>query len=588
MTQRLNDLSDAASLRHRAEEQMARQTLPETGERTADETSRLVHELQVHQIELEMQNNALRESRDEVESLLARYIDLYDLAPVGYLTVDRSGAIMQINLTGARLLDLDRSHLVRRRFGLFVDPNERAAFTNFLEQLFVTGAVEACEFALPRVGTADVVLRIDGTRDADSARCRLVLTDVTARHAADQLVRLQSAALNATADAVMITDRNGRIEWVNAGFSNLTGYGSAEAVGRNPRDLVRSGLQDEAFYALLWRTILGHGLWRGDLTNRRRDGTHYLTGVSITAVRDAQDEVTHFVAIARDLTVQRQMEAELMQANKIESVGRLAGGIAHDFNNLLTVINTTADLAITTLPDDNPLRADLQNIILAGGRAAALTHQLLALSRKQIMKLEPVNLSTLVKGIEGMLQRLAGERTTLTVRLADHARRVMVDPNQIEQVLLNLVANARDAMPDGGTVTIETHDIDIDQAMSAEFAPLQPGPHVTLTVHDTGSGMDAPTLAHLFEPFFTTKPIGKGTGLGLSTAQGILAQCGGCIRVQSAPDHGTTVTAYLPRSDYSEPGAQPDAAAMATPATPATLAMPGSDGGLAVAHAASA
>jgi CheY-like chemotaxis protein/anti-sigma regulatory factor (Ser/Thr protein kinase) len=250
------------------------------------------------------------------------------------------------------------------------------------------------------------------------------------------------------------------------------------------------------------------------------------------------------VAIKRDLTEAKQLEAQLLQSQKMEVVGRLAGGIAHDFNNLLTVINGTAELMASSLPEGHPLRPDLREIELAGSRAATLTRQLLAFSRKQVLTPEVLDLTTLLADLRSMLQRMIGEDITLTIVPARNGSWIRADKGQIEQVLMNLVVNSRDAMPHGGTVTITTGD------------DLDPG-HVLIEVRDTGTGMDEATLARLFEPFFTTKEQGKGTGLGLATVYGIVRQSGGTIDVQSSPGAGSTFRIRLPRVAADAPAHPP-------------------------------
>ncbi len=257
-------------------------------------------------------------------------------------------------------------------------------------------------------------------------------------------------------------------------------------------------------------------------------------------------ELYRLVGTAADITEQRQLEEQLQQAQKMEIVGRLAGGVAHDFNNLLTVINGMADLVLAGLADDDPTRRDITQIRLAGDRAAALTGRLLAVSRRQILKPEIVDLSAIAAGLQDMIQRLVGEDVTLVLELAPDLASVRADPGQIEQVVLNLVVNAVDAMPDGGVLTIETRTVQVDAVYAAEHPGTRPGPHAMLAVRDTGVGMDESIRRRIFEPFFTTKALGKGTGLGLSMVYGIVKQSGGSIWFQSEPGHGSRFTIYLP------------------------------------------
>jgi len=270
-------------------------------------------------------------------------------------------------------------------------------------------------------------------------------------------------------------------------------------------------------------------------------------------------------AIVRDITSRRRMEeereklqAQFMQAQKMESVGRLASGVAHDFNNLLSVINGYSELAIDRLEEGDPLLANLQEVRRAGGRAASLTRQLLALSRKQVLSPEVLNLNGVIDNVEKMLRRLIGEDVTLATNLAEDLGMVKADIGQLEQVLMNLTVNARDAMPRGGKLSIETRNIMVDQHLAARRPGMAPGPYLLLTVSDTGTGMDRETQDQIFDPFFTTKEQGKGTGLGLSTVYGIVKQSGGHIEVYSELGLGTTFRIYLPRIAGIEVGKPAD------------------------------
>jgi two-component system cell cycle sensor histidine kinase/response regulator CckA len=373
--------------------------------------------------------------------------------------------------------------------------------------------------------------------------------------------RLQSAALNAAANSILITDRFGAIEWVNAAFCRATGYTEEAAVGQVPWELLRSPLMPDEDISAIRQDLRAGRTWNGEVLHRRQDGTDYPAELTITPVKDPDGENAHFIAIERDLTEQKKLEAQVLQAQKMETVGRLAGGIAHDFNNLLTVIIGAAEFGLDTTPELHPLRAELRQIEEAGERAAALTRQLLAFSRKQILAPKVFNLSALVAGVRGMLRRLIGEAIDLKV-LPEARYNVRADAMQIEQVIWNLVVNARDAMPAGGTLTIATRDVEVGEETGHRDPPdLRPGTYVLLEVSDDGTGMDDRTSSRIFEPFFTTKDTGNGTGLGLSTVYGIVRQSGGIIGVDSEVGQGTTFRIYLPR--VLEPEAEAAAAAPA-------------------------
>ncbi len=391
-----------------------------------------------------------------------------------------------------------------------------------------------------------------GTRIRDEAGAITQLSgrvrDITERKRTETELHLQSTALNAAANAIVITDRHGTIELINPAFTALTGYGVDEAIGKTLRELINSGVHDHAFFRRLWDTILAGRVWRGEITNRRKDGTRYLEAQTITPVKDAHGEIVHFIAIKLDLTEEKRLETQFRQAQKMESVGQLAGGIAHDFNNLLTVINGTAELGLAQVREGDQLHEDLQEIRRAGERAAALTRQLLVFSRKQILQPQIMNLNTVVAEMERMLRRLIGEDIDLVVVPTQGLGSIKADPGQIEQVIANLVVNARDAMPQGGQLSIEIQNVEIDEPYARQHGiAVQPGPYVMLAVSDTGVGMDEVTRERMFEPFFTTKGPDKGTGLGLSTVYGIVKQSDGVIRVHSEIGRGTSLKIYLPQ-----------------------------------------
>ena len=274
-------------------------------------------------------------------------------------------------------------------------------------------------------------------------------------------------AIEQSAEGVVITNTTGDIEYVNPAFTRITGYSREEVLGHNPR-ILKSGKQDPAFYQQLWATILKGEIWHGELINRRKDGKLYTEEMNIAPVRDARGEITHFIATKQDVTERKHLEEQFRQAQKMEAVGRLAGGVAHDFNNLLTIINGYSEMLLDGLNSNDPTRGHLEEIRKAGDRAASLTRQLLAFSRQQVLAPRVLDLNTLVADVEKMLRRLIGEDIDLAIVRDSALGQVKADPGQIEQILMNLAVNARDAMPQGGKLVIETANVDLDEAYADE------------------------------------------------------------------------------------------------------------------------
>jgi PAS domain S-box-containing protein len=401
-------------------------------------------------------------------------------------------------------------------------------------------------------------------------KARMVLAiDVTRRRLAERRIQERTTYLNALVEntpvPLLALDPDQRVQIANPAFVRLFGYSPEELRGRNPDDLIAPDdpkLRTEA--TGFTQDCLNGRPVRATSTRRRKDGK--LVDVEIYGVPLLESgRLIGVYVMYQDLTEQRELSAQLRQSQKMEAVGRLAGGIAHDFNNLLTVILGTSDMLLEDMGEGHPMREELREIRAAGHRAAGLTRQLLAFSRKQVLRPEVLNLNVLVTNAERLLRRLIGEdiemKTTLTVGLWS----VRADPGQIEQAILNLAVNARDAMPGGGKLTLATNNVRLDATMAHRYPEMGPGEYVEIVVSDTGIGMDEDVRSRLFEPFFTTKPAGKGTGLGLSTTYGIVKQSGAFIWAESEPGNGSSFRIYLPRID-----AEPLGGSEAAPVGPST------------------
>ncbi len=368
------------------------------------------------------------------------------------------------------------------------------------------------------------------------------------REREQEALRLRDRAIQAAAQGIIIADTRGEdnpLVYASPGFERIMGYTAAEVLGHNVRLLVGERTDMEEV-ARLSRDARLNRPTSVELCLARKDGSDVWVELSVTPVHDDGGSVTHLVGVMTDITERRRMEEQYRQSQKMEAIGLLAGGVAHDFNNLLTIINGYSDLASLSLADDDPLQESLREIRHAGERAAGLTRQLLAFSRRQVLDPQIVNVNTAVTDTERMLRRVIGEDVELVTRLEAPNPEVKVDPGQLSQVILNLAVNARDAMPRGGRLTIATANVMLDDALVRARPGATPGPAVALSVQDTGVGMDAATRARIFEPFFTTKPTGKGTGLGLPTVLGIVEQSHGYLAVESEVGKGSTFTIYLP------------------------------------------
>ncbi len=433
--------------------------------------------------------------------------------------------------------------------------------SDHIDQVTVAAAINAGAYDLVQTSTLDESSITRAIRHAIDMYCK-----DRQRQKAEDMVRKLWRAVEQSADLVIITDRGGVIEYVNPAFEKLTGYPRSELIGQTPR-IFKSGKHPIEFYQKMWQTILAGQVFRGVMINRKRGGEFYFAEKMITPLRDNDGNITHFISNDRDITERRNLESQLQQAQKMDAIGRLAGGVAHDFNNLLMVISAYSELTIEALSAEDPSRRRVQEILSASRRAADLTRQLLAFGRKQMQSLQILNLNRVLEEIGRMLPRLIGEDIQLVFTPDPGLEKVKADPVQIEQVVMNLAANARDAMPHGGKLIIETMNVRVDTDYVATRPVVVAGDYVLLVISDTGQGIAPEHLANIFEPFYTTKEEGMGTGLGLATVYGIIKQSGGFIWVYSELGLGTTFKIYLPQAQTPVETVRPFAAPNVEPVT---------------------
>jgi two-component system cell cycle sensor histidine kinase/response regulator CckA len=480
----------------------------------------------------------------ELESAEQRYRLWFERSLAGVIRTTLDGKILDCNDACAKILGYSsrKELLASPVTNRCVRPEDQAAF---IARLKKEKSLTNHEHCLRRkdgspvwlLGSAHIVEGKDGA----PAVSEETLIDITERKKAEEIFR---TAFNANPEPITIaTISEGRYIDVNESFLRITGYRREEVIGRTSLELnfwVRP--EDRAkLVELLWEQDSVHDL---EITYRTKSGEERVALDSAEAIEIAGQEC--IIAILRDITEQKFLEKQLRQTQKMEAVGQLSGGIAHDFNNLLGVIIGYSEILEQRLPLNDPLLKECGQIKKAGQSAASLTRQLLAFSRQQVLEPKVLDLNAIVVHVERMLRRLIGEDIDLKATLASGLGCIKADQSQIEQVIMNLAVNARDAMPHGGKLMIETAHVDLDEDYARRHPPQKPGAYVLLTVADTGTGMDTETQSRIFEPFFTTKELGKGTGLGLSTVYGIVRQSGGHIWVYSEPGQGTTFKVYLP------------------------------------------
>jgi PAS domain S-box-containing protein len=460
-------------------------------------------------------------------------------------------ALLEANASTLALVGLSAEQARGAAVLSVVAPEYVEAARNALEVTARGGSLGPVEMEVLRPDGSRVPVEIRASRFVDtSGRLCLVgvARDISERRRSTEERTLLGAALEQAAEIAVITDTAGTIQYVNPAFERVTGYSREEAIGQNPR-ILKSGMQDADIYRRLWDTLTSGGVFTGTFVNRKKNGDHYVAEVLVSPVRDASGHLTHYVGLQRDVTHEHDLQEQLRQAQKMEAVGMLAGGIAHDFNNLLSVILTNAALLKDDLPAGSPGQSCLADLVEATHQGSSMVKKLLAFSRRERLSPTAVRVGPALNDIARTLRRLLPETIVIRVEADTTDLTTMVDPGALEQIVLNLATNARDAMPRGGSLTLRLSEV----VLGKDDNPLvlafdQPGRYACVAVSDSGAGMDEATLARAFEPFFTTKSPGTGTGLGLAMVFGVMRQHRGFVHLYSELAKGTTVRLYFPVS----------------------------------------
>ena len=492
-----------------------------------------------------------RKAEEAVRHSEARKAAILESALDAIITIDHEGTIIEFNPAATGTFGFSRDDVMGEQIAeLLIPPSLRESHYRGLAHYLATGdgpvLGKRIELTALRADGSEFPVELAITRISTDGPPMFTayLRDITERKKAEESIQRLASLVASSEDAIIGITPNGVVTDWNAGAEHLLGYTSLEAAGQNILMLVPSDDRDRT-HRTFERLRQEDGIPPYEAERVRKDGTRAVVSVRLSQIKH-QDRLVGLSMIYRDLAPTKKLEEQLRQAQKMEAFGQLAGGVAHDFNNLLTIISGYSEMLLGRLPPADSSRGLIQEIYKAGERAALLTRQLLAFSRKQVLEPKVLNLNAIVSETEKMLKRLIGEDLSLTTVLAPNLGAVKVDPGQVEQVIMNLVINARDAMPQGGKLTIETANVDLDECYAQSHFEVKSGRYVMLTVSDTGIGMDKTTQARIFEPFFTTKEPGKGTGLGLATVFGIVKQSGGSIGVYSEPGHGTAFKIYLP------------------------------------------
>jgi two-component system, cell cycle sensor histidine kinase and response regulator CckA len=485
------------------------------------------------------------EARLAAESGELRYRVLFENSSEAIVITDPEVRLLDANPAALALAGLSLDQLRATSLDTLVDAGTLARIWSDGDRV-LAGEPVVAEYTIRRADGRRLFLEVNMGRLPDG-NVVVSLRDLTARREAEATRTRLAAAIEQAGDLIVIVDDDFTIEYVNRAFEEATGWTALEAVGQSARTLMRSGLHAPEFYQGLEDAIKRGEQWAGRILDRRKDGSTLEEYLRISPLRDADGRVVGAVEVSRDMTREIELENQLLQSARMDAIGQLAGGVAHDFNNLLTAIRGYTDLVRMGLPEAmESERADLGVAIEAADQAADLTGQLLAFASRTLREPRIVDPEMAVAEFAPMLRRLVGEHIALETSLSGGVGRIMVDPTQFEQLLLNLALNARDAMPDGGRLAVSLARETL-VGSSTEHPQARPGQYVVLTVADTGHGMDDATSRRVFEPFFTTKEKGRGTGLGLATVFGIMRMSSGWVEVSSVPSMGSKFRLYFPR-----------------------------------------
>ncbi len=527
--------NENSELRKRAEKEfeIKHDLIKEASDMSPEHMTNLIHELQVHQIELKMQNNELRRLQEDLENTRDKYSHLYDFAPVGYFTVNKNGLIDEANLKLASLLGMARADLLGKPFTRFILNEDQDVFYKHRQHLLQTKTPQSCELRLVGKNKQNIYVRLEASvieNINNEKQIRVAVSDITESKKTEEMLKENEnkyrTLFQSSSDAIFLVDLDAfKLVDANEKAIQLYGYEYAELLRMKPTDL--SAEPEKTKSAILTSEdnmvpIRYH---------KKKDGTIF--PVEITAIRLKLNDQRINMSSIRDISEIKEIEQQLIQAQKMESIGRLAGGVAHDYNNALTAIMGYTEMAMADIDPNGLLQDNLNEILKASIHAKDITRQLLVFASKQTIAPQLMELNTSIETTLKMLRRLIGEDIDLAWLPGKNLWPVKMDPSQIDQILVNLCVNAKDAITGAGKITIKTDMQVFDSEYYKIHAGFIPGGFIMVAISDNGCGMDKEILDHIFEPFFTTKGVEEGTGLGLATVYGIVKQNKGFINVNS-------------------------------------------------------
>ncbi len=473
---------------------------------------------------------------------LKKFKILFDSSLFGYAITSTSGQLTYVNEYFAKSHGYQREDLIGKNVSSFHSKKQLTKTQQILNKLKENGSVEPMIVPHIHKDGSELTMMMSGIIIEDEFNNEQMLAfsaiNITEQEVLKSEHQLLTAAIEQTADTVIITDKDGTIQYVNPAFEKLTGYKMQESIGNNPK-MLRSGMHSKEFYKNMWATISNGSVWKGRIINKQKDGTLFTEEACISPIVSSENEIKNYVAVKHDITRELELLEQLQHAVKMEAIGTFAGGISHDFNNILTAINGFTILALESLSKDHKACEDLQHVLLFTDRAADLVKQILLYSRKEDIDFHPLQPATILKETYSMLNASLPPGIELIYDCDEDCHVINADPSQIQQILMNLTANATHAMKEhGGTLSLS-----LANSPPVEDFAL---PHVVFTVSDSGTGIDKKTRGKIFDPFFTTKAVGEGTGLGLAVVHGIVKSHHGSIALESQPSHGTTFTIRIP------------------------------------------